>query len=94
MATTEVRNADGRSRYELLVDGELVGIADYRIDGDRIVFPHTEIAPARRGQGLGDVLVRGALDDVRGSGLEVVPACWFVREFLDANDQYADLRAA
>lgn len=94
MATTEVRNADDRSRYELLVDGELVGVADYRIDGDRIVFPHTEIAPARRGRGLGDVLVRGALDDVRGSGLEVVPACWFVREFLDANDEYADLCAA
>ena len=94
MATTEVRNADDRSRYQLLVDGELAGIADYRIDGDRIVFPHTEIAHARRGQGLGDVLVRGALDDVRDTGLEVVPACWFVREFLDANDEYADLRAA
>lgn len=91
---TEVRNAEDKSRYELLVDGKLAGVADYRVDGDRIVFPHTEIDPSRRGQGLGAVLVRGALDDVRGSGRTVVPACWFVREFLDLNDDYADLRAA
>ncbi len=91
---TEVRNAEDKSRYELLIDGKLAGIADYRIEGDRIVFPHTEIDPSRRGQGLGAVLVRGALDDVRGSGRQVVPTCWFVREFIDANEKYADLRAA
>jgi uncharacterized protein len=91
---SEVRNAEDRSRYELLIDGELVGVADYRIDGDRIVFPHTEITPALRGQGLGARLVRGALDDVRTTGRDVVPVCWFVRDFIDANEDYADLRAA
>jgi hypothetical protein len=91
---SEVRNAQDRSRYELLVDGELVGVADYRIDGDRIVFPHTEITRAKRGQGLGALLVRGALDDVRTTGRDVVPLCWFVREFIEANEDYADLRAA
>jgi hypothetical protein len=91
---SEVRNAEDRSRYELLVDGELVGVADYRIDGDRIVFPHTEITRAMRGQGLGARLVRGALDDVRTTGRDVVPVCWFVRDFMDTNKEYADLRAA
>jgi predicted GNAT family acetyltransferase len=91
---TNVRNAEDRSRYELVIDGELVGVADYRIDGDRIVFPHTEIDPARRGQGLGEVLVRAALDDVRTTGRKVVPHCWFVRDVIAANAEYADLRAA
>lgn len=89
-----VRNAEDRSRYELTIDGELIGIAEYHIDGDRIVFPHTVIDPARRGQGLGELLVRGALDDVRTSGREVVPTCWFVRDFIDANDEYAELLTA
>ena len=89
-----VRNAEDRSRYELVIDGELVGIADYRIDGDRIVFPHTEIDLPRRGQGLGEILVRGALDDVRTTGRKVVPHCWFVRGVITANAEYADLRAA
>ena len=90
----EVRHNVDASRYELVADGELVGIADYRIDGDRVVFPHTEIAAARRGQGLGAVLVQGALDDVAGSGRTVVPQCWYVAEFIDENPQYKQLLTA
>lgn len=90
----EVRKADDRSRYELVIDGEVVGVADYRDTGDALVFPHTEIAQERRGQGLGDILVKGAMDDVRAAGRTVVPRCWFVREFLDGHPEYADLRAA
>ena len=92
--TTEVRNAVDRSRYELLLHGDLVGVADYRIEGNTIVFPHTEIDAQLRDNGLGALLVRGALDDVRTTGREVVPVCWFVRQFIETNKDYADLRAA
>ena len=91
---TIVRDNPDRNRYELLLDGEVVGIADYRIDGDRVVMPHTVIDPARRGGGLGAVLVQGALDDIRSAGRTVVPVCWFVAEFLDLNPDYEDLRAS
>jgi predicted GNAT family acetyltransferase len=90
----EVRNNVDRSRYELYVDGELAGIADYHVTGDRIVFPHTEIDVHRRGRGLGEVLVRGALDDVRSTGRTVVARCWYVAEFIDDHPAYHDLRAA
>jgi uncharacterized protein len=89
----QVRKAEDRSRYELLVDGEVVGVADYRDTGEALVFPHTVIYVAHRGRGLGEVLVRAAMDDVRAQGRTVVPSCWFVREFLDANPGYAALRA-
>ena len=56
----QVRNAEERGRYELVRDGEVVGIADYRIEGDEVVFPHTEIRSDLRGQGLGEVLVRAS----------------------------------
>ncbi|HLT16945.1 MAG TPA: GNAT family N-acetyltransferase [Acidimicrobiales bacterium] len=92
-AGTEVRRNDGAGRYELLLDGDLVGVADYQDAGDALVFPHTEIDPAHRGRGLGEVLVRAAMDDVRAAGRTVVARCWFVRQFLDANPAYADLRA-
>jgi predicted GNAT family acetyltransferase len=90
---TEVRDNAEKSRYELLEDGKLLGVADYRPMGDTLAFPHTEIVPARRKQGLGEQLVKGALDDVRRKGAKVVPYCWFVAEFIDANPEYADLRA-
>ena len=90
----DVRKNEQASRYELVDDGELVGIGDYRIDGDVVVLPHTEIASSRRGQGLGAVLVRGMLDDVSRSGRSVVPACWFVAEFIEANADYQHLVSA
>jgi predicted GNAT family acetyltransferase len=55
--------------------------------------PHTEIVAHLRGQGLGAQLVRGVLDDIRSSGRSVVPHCWYVAEFVDANPDYADLVA-
>ena len=82
------------SRYLLLDDGAVVGVADYRDRGDALVFHHTEIDRARRGHGLGAILVRGALDDVAARGRTIVPTCWFVAEFLDVHPDYADLIAA
>ncbi len=89
-----VTNAAERSRYELTVDGHLVGVADYRIDGQRVVLPHTEIARSHRAQGYGAVLVRAVLDDVRGRGQTVVPACWYVDRFIDDHPEYGDLLAS
>ncbi|MBV8980925.1 MAG: N-acetyltransferase [Acidimicrobiia bacterium] len=91
---TEVRNNAERSRYELVDDGEVVGVAEYRDEGDVRVFPHTHINASRRGQGLGAQMVRAALDDTRSSGHRVVAACWYVAEFIDANPEYRDLLAA
>jgi predicted GNAT family acetyltransferase len=90
----EVTDNPARSRYELRIDGDLVGIADYRVDGNVVVLPHTEINRDRRGRGLGAVLVKGALDDVRAQGRTVVPRCWYVAEFIEKNASYADLLAA
>lgn len=90
----EVRRNDAQSRYELLVDGELAGIADFHLQGTQAVLPHTEIDPRRRGQGLGAVLVQGALDDLRHAGRTVVPTCWYVAQYIEENPEYRDLLAA
>jgi uncharacterized protein len=82
------------SRYEIHLDGHLAGVADYRVVGDVVVFPHTQIAPALRGNGLAAQLVRAALDDVRGSRRSVDPQCWYVAQFIDENPGYADMLAA
>jgi uncharacterized protein len=90
----EVRNNESRSRYELVDDDRVVGVADYDLRDEVVVFPHTVTDPGLRGRGLGAVLVRAALDDVRRTGRRVVPACWYVREFIERNPDYADLLAA
>ena len=91
-----VERNDERSRYELVLDDRVVGIADFSENADATVlsFPHTEIDASLRGQGLGDELVRGALDDVRNRGAKVRALCWFVDEFIQLHPDYADLRAS
>ena len=91
--STDVRRNDERDRYELVVDGDLAGVADYVDNGDVVVLPHTEIDAARRGHGLGAVLVQGVLDDVRAQGRTVIPTCWYVREYLELHPEQADLLA-
>jgi predicted GNAT family acetyltransferase len=88
---SSVRHAAERSRYELVEDGVVVGVADYSRRDGTWVFPHTEIVPTHRGRGLGAELVRGALDDVREAGGKVVPRCWYVAEFIDAHPDYRDM---
>ena len=88
-----VHDNPDRSRYELEFDGELVAVADYRIRDGVMVLPHTEVAAEHRGRGLGDHLAEAALDGARARGMQVVPSCWFIREYIDRNEQYADLLA-
>ena len=92
--THEVRRNDADSRYELLVDGQVAGIADFHLNGEAVVLPHTEIDPRRRGQGLGAILVQGVLDDVRSAGRTVVPSCWYVAQYIDEHPEQRDLLAA
>jgi predicted GNAT family acetyltransferase len=92
MAIRTRHNSDA-SRYEILDDDVVVGIADYQRRDDVTVFPHTEVVPARRGHGLGEQLVEFALQEERRAGRRVVATCWFVAEFIDAHPEYADLAA-
>lgn len=89
--TVAVRHVPEMSRYEVAVDGAVVGVADYQVREGTWVFSHTEVEPAHRGKGLAAELVRSALDDVRKAGGKVVPRCWYVAEFIDGNPEYADL---
>ena len=89
----DVRRNVPRSRYEITVDGRVVGFTEYTRHGDTVVFPHTEIEPSMRNRGLGAELVRGALDDVRARGNTAVAQCWYVAEFIDQHTEYADLLA-
>jgi uncharacterized protein len=93
MDEVSVDNNRERSRYELRMGDDLVAVADYVVLDDRVVFPHTEVIPARRGLGLGERLVRYALEDVRDAGMRIEPRCWFVAEFIDLNPEFADLVA-
>lgn len=77
-----VREDRARSRYEIYDDGTLAGFCDYKLAGERISLLHTETTPEFAGRGMARRLVTEILDDVRERGLEVLPYCPYVRQFI------------
>ena len=78
-------------RFEVLVDGEVAGFAEYRRTKSAMAFTHTVIDPAFEGRGLGSVLARGALDATREAGAPVLPFCPFIRGYIQRHPDYLDL---
>ena len=85
-----VRN-DGAHRYELQVDGNVVGFAEFRVRPDYLVFTHTETDPHLERRGLGTILAKGALDDVRSRGEKIKAECPFIAAYIKRHEEYADL---
>jgi predicted GNAT family acetyltransferase len=76
-----VRDNRNENQFELEQDGQ-VAILAYDRDDKQITLIHTEVPPPLRGQGVGEALVRGALEQIRGDGLRIVAVCPFVRAYM------------
>jgi uncharacterized protein len=88
-----VENQPDQSRYALLRGGEVIGVAEYDLRDDAIVFTHTEVDPEKRERGMGSQLVKAALDDVReNSSRRVIASCPYVRSWLSEHPDYAGLQ--
>ena len=79
------------SRFELHVDGEVLGYLVYERAGDVVSFLEVTTDLSRAGEGLGLLLVRRALDAVAAEGLSVLPVCPFVRDFIQRHPVYLDM---
>jgi predicted GNAT family acetyltransferase len=86
-----VRDNPEAGRYEALVGEAVAGFAEYRLVGGRVVFTHTEVADAFEGHGVGSVLAKAALDDVRAKGKPVTPLCPFIAAYIRRHPEYVDL---
>lgn len=86
-----VKNNPDEQRYEIEVDDEIAGFAQYRERPGLLALVHTEIDERFEGQGLASELVSTVLDDARQRGLAVLPFCPFVKEYIQRHSEYVDL---
>lgn len=73
-------------RFEAHVEGRLCR-CDYRLSGASMLLVHTEVPPALEGRGIAAQLVRAAFDHAAAHGLKVVPACSYVRSWVNRHPE-------
>lgn len=82
--------SDHGGRFETHVDG-LRCEADYVRQGHTVTFTHTGVPAALQGRGIAAQLVAAALDWARAAGVKVVPACSYVRVYMQRHQETQDL---
>jgi uncharacterized protein len=80
-------NAD-RSRLEISL-GEDMAVLEYKVDGGRMLFTHTETPPAFRGRGIAEKLVLEGFRLARDRKLQIVPVCSYVAAVLRRHPEFA-----
>jgi predicted GNAT family acetyltransferase len=88
---TVVTDHPENGRFEIAVDGDLAGFANYHSVGANLDFTHTEIDDRYEGQGLGSTLIRAGLEAARDRGMGVLPHCPFVRRFIERHQEFLEL---
>jgi predicted GNAT family acetyltransferase len=91
MADVIIRHDPDNGRYTAHVDGELAGFTEYEMKEGTHVFFHTEVDPSFAGKGVGNTLIKEALDAVRAGGGSIVALCPFVAAFVRRHADYRDL---
>ena len=72
---------ESQQRFEMALGGQ-IAFAAYRIDGNRMIFTHTEVPPPFRGQGIARKLVLAGLKVASERSLQIVPLCSYVARVL------------
>jgi predicted GNAT family acetyltransferase len=83
MSQPIVERVDAIHHYELRLDGEVVGFANYRDDGERRVFVNTQVSDE-----LAPHLIVGALTDLKQSKKRFVCLCPVFAEYVLENHEF------
>ena len=86
----DVINDKQGSRFVMNVDGHEVYVL-YAEDKNALDLYSTYTPPQLRGQGLASVVVKVALEYAKENKLKVIAGCWYVRKFIDENQEYQNL---
>jgi len=76
-----VVNNPQKRQFEIQL-GQEMGLLAYRQRPGQIELMHTEVPMSQRGKGIGERIVKFALDYARQNQLEVIPSCKFVQAYL------------
>lgn len=88
----QIQDNPAQRRYEVIDDDgvTVAGFAAYRNREASRIFTHTEVGEAYAGQGIASDLARFAVEDVRDTGLRLVPLCPYIARWLTRHPEFGD----
>jgi predicted GNAT family acetyltransferase len=91
MASVEVKHNSAQNRFEASESGGQAAYLEYERRGNALALTHTVVPEQMRGRGVGNALVKAALEFAQGAETPVIPECEFVVAYLKRNPQYLDI---
>lgn len=94
-ADPDIRREDGPSggRYAATIPGA-EGEAEMtysRAGATRLIIDHTGVPDSLRGTGIGEALVRRAVEDARAQGIKIIPLCPFAAAMFRKHEELRDV---
>jgi hypothetical protein len=87
----QIEHDEARGEFAAVVDGRKSFLRYARVGDGTLDLRSTFVHPDLRGRGLGEKLVRRALDHARANDLDVIPTCWFVDTVVARHPGYREL---
>lgn len=85
----EIHNDESARKFYAVIDGQ-EAVIEYAKIGEVYNLAHTHVPEEMRGKGIGEQLVRGALDEIRREGAKFLPSCPFVQAFIRRHPDYRE----
>jgi predicted GNAT family acetyltransferase len=85
-----LRNNKSKNRFELEIDDHLAFV-EYELSPSAIALLHTEVPKELGGRGVGSILAKAVLENVRAQGLKVEPRCEFLAGYIKKHPEFAEL---
>lgn len=79
-----------KNQYEFHVNGFIPKI-QYRKTGNKIYLTHTEVPVELQGKGIGNLLIKEVLEDIKQKELKLVPICPFVAAYIKRHSEWSFL---
>ena len=86
----EERGTSG-GRWVASLDGHEAEMTYSRASAALIIIDHTGVPDALRGRGVGQVLVRRAVEDARREGFKILPLCPFAKGQFERHPEWRNV---
>ena len=79
---TRIEHDETDMRIILMVDGQAGGYIMYEIYDGCLDIQHTVVNRELRGHGLGQILIKAAVDYAKDKSLDIKPTCSYAQKLL------------